>query len=108
MTTHFYSLTLHYTPEISEKWKEFRGAAFRKHIESLTGCTEYFCSEIITDMAQDGGSDSLLLGFDSAEALSDFKETELYLLEEKLQHLFGTNLLLFKTHLNLHFSGKKN
>lgn len=94
------SVTFHNTPQVNEQWVTYLENDLDQMIENLIDVEKYILSEVESDMITEGSNTNLLLVFDSEEKRQDFVEIELKNISERVEKEFGSEVMIFLTHLN--------
>jgi hypothetical protein len=68
--------------------------------ENLMDVEKYILSEVHSDYIDDGKNYNLLLIFDDDEKRTEFIESELLNISERIENKFGQDVMIFTTSLN--------
>ena len=94
------SLTFHTTENISLDWEIYMEKELHEMVENLIDVEKYILSEVHSEMINEGKNTNLLLVFDNDEKRQDFIEIELINITERIEGVFGENVMIFQTLLN--------
>ncbi|UKB81796.1 DUF4286 family protein [Chryseobacterium sp. MEBOG06] len=94
------SITFHCTKNNLEEWENYIDETLVLMTENLMDVTKYMLSEVHSDYIEDGKNYNLLLIFDNDELRSDFIESELKNISERIESKFGQEVMIFNTFLN--------
>lgn len=94
------SLTFHCIAEQIPSWENYFNTELTEMVENLMDVEKYILSEVETEMIQEGKNYNLLLLLESDEKRTQFIESELMNLEERIVAKFGDQVMLFCTLLN--------
>lgn len=93
------SLTFHATDAVLDAWEKYTEKELVQLAENLMDADKYLLSHVKSEMLNEGKNTNLLLIFDSNEKREDFLGIELKNIEERVTQKFGTEVMLFVTHL---------
>lgn len=94
------SLTFHSTESVSGAWEAYMEKDLHEMTENLMDVEKYILSEVDSNMINEGKNTNLLLVFDNEEKRQDFIEIELKNITERVERIFGEQVLVFTTLLN--------
>lgn len=94
------SITFHCTKNNLEEWENYMDETLVLMTENLMDVNKYILSEVHSDYIEDGKNYNLLLIFDNDELRSDFIESELVNIAERVEKQFGQEVMIFNTFLN--------
>lgn len=94
------SITFHCIKSNIEEWEKYVDETLILMAENLLDVDKYILSEIQSDYIEEGKNYNLLLIFDDEEKRSDFTESELLNITERIEKKFGQNVMIFNTFLN--------
>lgn len=94
------SLTFHVTSAVSENWKKFIENELKLMIENLIDVEKYICSEVESEMINEGKNYNLLLTFEDSEKRTDFLDFEMKNITEHVENKFNQEVMVFVTFLN--------
>lgn len=94
------SVTFHATENISQDWNSYMEKDLLQMVENLIDVEKYILSEVESEIISEGKNTNLLLVFDNDEKRQDFIEIELINMTDRIQGIFGENIMIFQTLLN--------
>jgi hypothetical protein len=94
------SITFHCTKNNLEEWENYMDETLVLMTENLMDVNKYILSEVHSDYIEDGKNYNLLLIFDNDELRTDFIESELLNISERIEKQFGEEVMIFNTFLN--------
>ncbi|MFC7347117.1 DUF4286 family protein [Chryseobacterium zhengzhouense] len=94
------SITFHCVKNNLEEWEKYVDETLILMTENLMDVNKYILSEIHSDYIEEGKNYNLLLIFDDEEKRSDFIDSELLNISERIEKQFGQNVMIFNTFLN--------
>ncbi|MDR6515391.1 DUF4286 family protein [Chryseobacterium camelliae] len=94
------SITFHCTKNNLEEWENYMDDTLALMAENLMDVNQYILSEVGSDYIEDGKNYNLLLVFDTDELRTDFMESELLNITERIETRFGQEVMIFNTFLN--------
>lgn len=94
------SITFHATENILKDWELYVDETLGLLAENLMDVDQYFLSEVQSEMINEGKNYNLLLVFANEELRTDFTESELENIRERIESKFGAEVMIFLTHLN--------
>lgn len=94
------SITFHCVKNNLEEWEKYVDETLILMTENLMDVNKYILSEIHSDYIEEGKNYNLLLIFDDEEKRSDFIDSELLNISERIEKQFGQNVMIFSTFLN--------
>ncbi len=94
------SITFHCTKNNLEEWENYMDDTLALMAENLIDVSQYILSEVGSDYIEDGKNYNLLLVFDNEELRTDFMESELLNITERIETRFGQEVMIFNTFLN--------
>ncbi len=94
------SITFHCTKDNIEEWENYVDDTLVLMTENLLDVEKYILSEVHSDFIEDGKNYNLLLIFDDEEKRTEFMESELLNISERIEKKFGQEVMLFNTFLN--------
>ncbi|MBK1896821.1 DUF4286 family protein [Chryseobacterium paridis] len=94
------SITFHCTKNNLEEWENYMDETLVLMTENLMDVNKYILSEVHSDYIEDGKNYNLLLIFDNEELRTDFIESELVNIAERVEKQFGQEVMIFNTFLN--------
>ena len=94
------SITFHCTKDNIGEWENYVDDTLVLMTENLMDVEKYILSEVHSDFIEDGKNYNLLLIFDNAEKRSEFIESELVNISERVENKFGQDVMIFTTSLN--------
>lgn len=94
------SITFHCTKDNIEEWENYVDNTLVLMTENLLDVEKYILSEVQSDFIEDGKNYNLLLIFDDEEKRTEFMESELLNISERIEKKFGQEVMIFNTFLN--------
>jgi len=94
------SITFHCTKDQIGEWENYVDDTLVLMTENLMDVEKYIISEVHSDFIEDGKNYNLLLIFDNEEKRTEFIESELLNISERIENKFGQNVMIFTTSLN--------
>lgn len=94
------SITFHCTKNGIEEWEKYVDETLVLMTENLLDVNKYILSEIHSEYIDEGKNYNLLLMFDDDEKRTDFTESELINISERIEKKFGQEVMIFNTFLN--------
>lgn len=94
------SITFHCTKNGIEEWEKYVDETLVLMTENLLDVNKYILSEIHSEYIDEGKNYNLLLMFDNDEKRTDFTESELINISERIEKKFGQEVMIFNTFLN--------
>ncbi|ASK29452.1 hypothetical protein CEY12_04750 [Chryseobacterium sp. T16E-39] len=94
------SITFHCTKNNLEEWENYMEETLVLMTENLMDVNKYILSEVHTDYIDEGKNYNLLLIFDNDDLRTDFIESELLNITERVEKQFGQEVMIFNTFLN--------
>lgn len=94
------SITFHATQNIIKYWEIYVEETLGLLAENLMDVDQYFLSEVQSEMINEGKNYNLLLVFANEDLRTDFVESELENIRERIESKFGTEIMIFLTYLN--------
>lgn len=94
------SITFHCTKNNLEEWENYMDETLVLMTENLMDVNKYILSEVHSDYIEDGKNYNLLLIFDNNDLRTDFIESELVNIAERIEKKFGQEVMIFNTFLN--------
>ncbi|MCU7616693.1 DUF4286 family protein [Chryseobacterium sp. PBS4-4] len=94
------SITFHCTKNHIGEWENYVDDTLVIMTENLMDVDKYILSEVHSDFIEDGKNYNLLLIFDDEEKRSEFMESELLNISERIENKFGQEVMIFTTFLN--------
>ncbi|AYN02263.1 MULTISPECIES: DUF4286 family protein [Chryseobacterium] len=94
------SITFHCTKDNIEEWENYVDDTLVLMTENLLDVEKYILSEVHSDFIEDGKNYNLLLIFDDEEKRTEFMESELLNISERIEKKFGQEVMIFNTFLN--------
>lgn len=94
------SITFHATQNKTQEWDLYLENELHQMVENLMDVDKYILSEVYSEMLNEGKNTNLFLWFDNDELRSQFMESELINLEERIVQKFGSEVMIFPTFLN--------
>ncbi|AZA89564.1 Uncharacterised protein [Chryseobacterium nakagawai] len=94
------SITFHCTKNNLEEWENYIDETLILMTENLMDVDKYILSEVHSDYIDEGKNYNLLLVFDNDELRTDFLESELKNIAERIENKFGPEVMIFDTLLN--------
>ncbi|MDF2552540.1 MAG: hypothetical protein K0R36_23 [Chryseobacterium sp.] len=94
------SITFHCTKNNIGEWENYVDDTLVLMTENLMDVEKYILSEVHSDYIDDGKNYNLLLIFDDDEKRTEFIESELLNISERIENKFGQDVMIFTTSLN--------
>ena len=94
------SITFHTTEHKIADWNIYLESELHQMVENLLDVDKYILSDVHSEMLNEGKNTNLFLWFDNDELRSQFMESELVNLEERIAKKFGNEVMVFPTFLN--------
>ena len=94
------SITFHTTEHKIADWDIYLESELHQMVENLLDVDKYILSDVHSEMLNEGKNTNLFLWFDNDELRSQFMESELVNLEERIAKKFGNEVMVFPTFLN--------
>ena len=94
------SITFHCIKNSLEEWENYVDETLVLMTENLMDVDKYILSEVHSDFIDEGKNYNLLLIFDNEEKRTDFIESELLNITERIENKFGQDVMIFNTSLN--------
>lgn len=94
------SITFHCTKDNIEEWENYVDDTLVLMTENLLDVEKYILSEVHSDFIEDGKNYNLLLIFDDEKKRTEFMESELLNISERIEKKFGQEVMIFNTFLN--------
>ncbi|RZJ90051.1 MAG: DUF4286 family protein [Chryseobacterium sp.] len=94
------SITFHCTKDNIGEWENYVDDTLVLMTENLMDVEKYILSEVHSDFIEDGKNYNLFLIFDNEEKRSEFIESELVNISERVENKFGQDVMIFTTSLN--------
>jgi hypothetical protein len=94
------SITFHCTKDNIEEWENYVDDTLVLMTENLLDVEKYILSEVHSAFIEDGKNYNLLLIFDDEEKRTEFMESELLNISERIEKKFGQEVMIFNTFLN--------
>ena len=94
------SITFHCTKDNIEEWENYVDDTLVLMTENLLDVEKYILSEVHSDFIEDGKNYNLLLIFDDEEKRTEFMQSELLNISERIEKKFGQEVMIFNTFLN--------
>ncbi|GGG60419.1 DUF4286 family protein [Epilithonimonas arachidiradicis] len=94
------SITFHTTENKIQEWDHYLENELHQMVENLMDVEKYILSEVHSDMVNEGKNTNLFLWFDNDDLRSQFMESELVNIEERILQKFGPEVMIFPTFLN--------
>ena len=94
------SITFHCTKDKIAEWENYVDDSLFLMTENLLDVEKYILSEVHSDFIEDGKNYNLLLIFDDEEKRTEFMESELLNITERIETKFGQDVMIFNTSLN--------
>jgi hypothetical protein len=94
------SITFHCTKNNIGEWENYVDDTLILMTENLLDVEKYILSEVHSDFIEEGKNYNLLLIFDDEEKRSEFMESELVNISERIENKFGQEVMIFTTSLN--------
>lgn len=94
------SITFHCTRSNIAEWEKYVDETLILMTENLMDVSKYILSEVQSEYIEEGKNYNLLLIFDDEDNRSDFIESELVNITERIEQKFGESVMIFNTFLN--------
>lgn len=94
------SITFHCINSSIDEWENYVDETLVLMAENLLDVDKYILSEVHSDFIDEGKNYNLLLIFDNEEKRTDFMESELLNISERIETKFGQDVMIFNTSLN--------
>lgn len=94
------SITFHCTKDKIDEWENYVNETLVLLTENLMDVDKYILSEVHSDYIDEGKNYNLLLVFDNENLRTDFFESELVNITDRIESKFGTDVMIFQTFLN--------
>ncbi len=94
------SITFHCPKVKINDWEIYVHETLFLMTENLIDVNQYIFSEVDSDYIEEGKNYNLLLIFDNNEKRIEFAESELKNIIERVEAVFGSDVMIFKTDLN--------
>ncbi|MEG1592440.1 DUF4286 family protein [Chryseobacterium sp.] len=94
------SITFHCINSSIDEWENYVDETLVLMAENLLDVDKYILSEVHSDFIEEGKNYNLLLIFDDEEKRTDFMESELLNISERIETKFGQDVMIFNTSLN--------
>lgn len=94
------SITFHCTKDNIGEWENYVDDTLVLMTENLLDVDKYILSEVHSDFIEDGKNYNLLLIFEDEEKRTEFMESELLNISERIEKKFGQEVMIFNTFLN--------
>ena len=94
------SITFHCINSSIDEWENYVDETLVLMAENLLDVDKYILSEVHSDFIEEGKNYNLLLIFDNDEKRTDFMESELLNISERIETKFGQDVMIFNTSLN--------
>ena len=94
------SITFHCINSSIDEWENYVDETLVLMTENLLDVDKYILSEVHSDFIDEGKNYNLLLIFDNEEKRTDFMESELLNISERIETKFGQDVMIFNTSLN--------
>lgn len=94
------SITFHCTEKTLKDWEKYVNETLGLLADNLMDVDQYFLSEVQSEMINEGKNYNLLLVFANEDLRTDFVESELENIKERIELKFGTEVMIFLTYLN--------
>jgi len=94
------SITFHCIKSSIDEWENYVDETLVLMTENLMDVDKYILSEVHSDFIDEGKNYNLLLIFDDEEKRTDFMESELLNISERIETKFGQDVMIFNTSLN--------
>ncbi|OBW42512.1 MULTISPECIES: DUF4286 family protein [Chryseobacterium] len=94
------SITFHCINSSIDEWENYVDETLVLMAENLLDVDKYILSEVHSDFIEEGKNYNLLLIFDDDEKRTDFMESELLNISERIETKFGQDVMIFNTSLN--------
>ena len=94
------SITFHCINNSIDEWENYVDETLVLMAENLLDVDKYILSEVHSDFIDEGKNYNLLLIFDNEEKRTEFMESELLNISERIETKFGQDVMIFNTSLN--------
>ena len=94
------SITFHTTEHKIADWDIYLENELHQMVENLMDVDKYILSEVHSEMLNEGKNTNLFLWFNNDDLRSQFMESELINIEERIAQKFGNEVMVFPTFLN--------
>ncbi|WP_139423492.1 MULTISPECIES: DUF4286 family protein [Chryseobacterium] len=94
------SITFHCINSSIDEWENYVDETLVLMTENLMDVDKYILSEVHSDFIDEGKNYNLLLIFDNEEKRTEFMESELLNISERIETKFGQDVMIFNTSLN--------
>lgn len=94
------SITFHCINNSIDEWENYVDETLVLMAENLLDVDKYILSEVHSDFIDEGKNYNLLLIFDNEEKRTEFMESELINISERIETKFGQDVMIFNTSLN--------
>lgn len=94
------SITFHCVKSSLDEWENYVDETLVLMTENLMDVDKYILSEVHSDFIDEGKNYNLLLIFDDEEKRTEFMESELLNITERIEIKFGQDVMIFNTSLN--------
>ena len=94
------SITFHTTENRIPEWDQYCDNELHNMVENLIDVDKYILSEVSTDMVREGRNTNHLLVFSNEELREGFLLSELPNIAERIDKVFGQEVMIFPTMLN--------
>lgn len=94
------SITFHTTENRIEEWDNYCEGELLTMVENLMDVDKYILSEVHSDMINEGRNTNLFLVFADEDLRSGFLLSELPNIAERIDKVFGQEVMIFPTMLN--------
>lgn len=94
------SITFHCVNNSLEEWEKYVDETLILMTENLMDVDKYILSEVHSDFIDEGKNYNLLLIFDDENTRTEFTESELLNISERIEKQFGNKVMIFNTMLN--------
>lgn len=94
------SITFHTTIATQTEWEQYVNDTLILMAENLMDADHYILSEVHSDMVNEGKNYNLLLIFANDSLRSEFMESEMENIRERVAQKFGDQVMIFETFLN--------
>ena len=94
------SITFHCVNSSLDEWENYVDETLVLMTENLMDVDKYILSEVHSDFIDEGKNYNLLLIFDDEEKRTEFMESELLNITERIETKFGQDVMIFNTSLN--------
>lgn len=94
------SITFHCINSSIDEWENYVDETLVLMAENLLDVDKYILSEVHSDFIDEGKNYNLLLIFDNEKKRTEFMESELLNISERIETKFGQDVMIFNTSLN--------